>query len=255
MKDMQMNKNPCSRKLVSGILAALLMGAGWAHAGSQSGSAGSSGADSRQGTESMAGKAHSGTGSSGASAGGDATSSSTSADRALSSGAGTGSTASAAAGSGATAKLSAADRKMMTELAQANMAEIEMSKLAQQQTKNPEVLAFAQKMIDDHTQASEQLKELAQSKGVTLPTEPDAKHQAMAKKLSKLSDEKFDKQYMANAGRADHRKTANLLKRMQTKSQDPELKAFADKTLPIVEQHLNMARDGKHTSGEHSSGK
>ena len=141
--------------------------------------------------------------------------------------------------------VSAADKRMMMELAQANIAEIVTAKLAQNQTKNPEVLAFAKKMIDDHTQASNELSQLAQSKGVTLPQKPDSKHQAMAKKLAKASDQQFDKQYMANAGVADHRSTIALLKRIQTKATDPDLKALAAKLLPTVEEHLTMAQPKK----------
>jgi putative membrane protein len=80
---------------------------------------------------------------------------------------------------------------------------------------------------------------------VTLPAKPDSKHQAMAKKMSKLSDQQFDKQYMANAGVADHRATVALLKRIHTRATDPDLKALADKLLPTVEQHLSMAQQKK----------
>lgn len=152
---------------------------------------------------------------------------------------------SAAKSSSAGKSVSGADKRMMMELAQANIAEIETAKLAQNQTKNPEVLAFAKKMIDDHTQASNELSQLAQSKGVTLPQKPDSKHQAMAKKLAKASEQQFDKQYMANAGVADHRSTIALLKRIQTKATDPDLKALAGKLLPTVEEHLTMAQPKK----------
>jgi putative membrane protein len=134
------------------------------------------------------------------------------------------------------------DKKMMMELAQANIAEIETAKLAQRQTKNPDVLAFAKKMIEDHTQASNELAQLAQSKGVSLPDKPDSKHQAMAKKLSQLNGAKFDKQYMANAGVNDHRSALTLLKRIQTSASDPELKALAGKLQPTVELHLTMVQ-------------
>jgi putative membrane protein len=143
--------------------------------------------------------------------------------------------------SGASSTLNAKDKKMMVELAQGNMSEIAVAKLAQQQTKNPEVLSFAQKMIDDHTKAGDDLAQLAQSKGVTLPTQPDSKHQAIEKKLSKLSGEAFDRQYLAHAGVEDHKQTVALLERISKQASDPDLKALADKTLPVVEQHLHTA--------------
>ncbi|WP_165973701.1 DUF4142 domain-containing protein [Paucimonas lemoignei] len=141
--------------------------------------------------------------------------------------------------------VSASDKRMMMELAQANIAEIETAKLAEKQTKNPDVLAFAKKMIEDHTQASNELTQLAQTKGVDLPQKPDSKHEALARKMAKLSDQQFDKQYMANAGVSDHRATISLLKRIQTKASDQDLKALAGKLLPTVEEHLTMAQPKK----------
>jgi len=139
--------------------------------------------------------------------------------------------------------LSKADQNLMRELAQANLAEIETGKIALSQSKNDQVRNFAQKMIDDHTQAQKDLEKLAQAKGVTLPTEPDRKHQAMAKKLSALEGDKFDKQYISQGGLTDHRNTHRLLERAQKRAADPELKALAEKMEPIVSQHLTMAQE------------
>lgn len=147
--------------------------------------------------------------------------------------------------------MSSSDREMMRELAYANLAEIEAAKLAQSQSKNEQVKNFAQRMMDDHGNAMKELQQLAQQKGVTLPTEPDAKHKAQAKKLSSLSGDKFDKQYMSQGGLADHRNTHNLLTRVQEKATDPDLKALASKMQPVVDQHLTMAQNiasGKSTS-------
>ncbi len=155
------------------------------------------------------------------------------------------SSSSAAGTSTAAGTLNSTDKKMMMQLAQANIAEIETAKLAQTQTKNPDVLAFAEKMIDDHMQAAEELAKLAQEKNVTLPGEPDAKHQALAKKMAKLEGDKFDKQYMAHAGMEDHQATIALLKRINTRAADPDLKALAGKMLPTVEEHLNTAKEKK----------
>ena len=147
--------------------------------------------------------------------------------------------------------VSRSDRELMRELAYANLAEIETAKLAQSQSKNEQVKNFAQRMMDDHGNAMQELQQLAQQKGVTLPTEPDAKHKAEAKKLSSLSSDKFDKQYMSQGGLADHRNTHRLLSRVQDKAADPDLKALAAKMQPVVDQHLTMAQNiasGKSTS-------
>ena len=89
-------------------------------------------------------------------------------------------------------KLSNADEKILKELAQANIAEINAGKMAEQKSENDQVKSFAKTMVDDHTKALDELKQIAQAKGVTLPTAPDSKQQAMEKKLSALSAAQFD---------------------------------------------------------------
>lgn len=149
----------------------------------------------------------------------------------------------ASAGKSGSASLSKADQNIMRDMAHANLSEIEAGKIALNQSKNEQVRNFAQKMIDDHTQAQKDLEQLAQSKGVTLPTEPDKKHMAMAKKLGTLEGDKFDKQYMSQGGLRDHRDTHKLLQRAQTRAKDADLKALAAKMEPIVSQHMTMAQD------------
>jgi putative membrane protein len=139
--------------------------------------------------------------------------------------------------------VSKTDRDLMREIAYANLDEIEAGKLAQSKSKNDQVKSFAQKMIDDHTKAMGELQQLAQAKGVTLPTEPDVKHKAMMKKLSALSDAEFDRMYVAQGGVTDHRNTHRLLQRVQARAKDPDLKALAAKTIPTVDQHLTLAQD------------
>lgn len=149
----------------------------------------------------------------------------------------------ASAGKSGSASLSKADQNIMRDIAHANLSEIEAGKIALNQSKNEQVRNFAQKMIDDHTQAQKDLEQLAQSKGVTLPTEPDKKHMAMAKKLGALEGDKFDKQYMSQGGLRDHRDTHKLLQRAQTRAKDADLKALAAKMEPIVSDHMTMAQD------------
>lgn len=152
--------------------------------------------------------------------------------------------------------LSKAEQKMMRDMAHANLSEIATGELALKQSQNDEVKAYAQKMIDDHTTAQKELEQLAQSKGVTLPTEPDAKHKAAMKAMSVLEGEKFDKMYMAQGGVRDHKNTHELLTKAQKSAKDPELQAHVKKVTPIVEQHLTMAQEqtGKKKSSSGSSG-
>jgi putative membrane protein len=177
---------------------------------------------------------------------------------------GAGSTSGASAGSDSKAasrssdsagKMAKSDQEMMEKIAQTNIAEIETAKLAQEKSKNEEVRAFAQKMIDDHTAAQSELEKIAQSKGVTLPTTPDSKHQAALKKMTTLSDKDFDKQYMSQAGEKDHREAHKLLDRVSKQAKDEELKQYATKTIAAVDEHGKMAKEVKvGASGSTSSG-
>ena len=165
--------------------------------------------------------------------------------------------ASGAAGATAssTAKLTAADKKGIMDMAIANMAEIETGKLALSKSQSAEVKTFAQQMIDDHGKAQAEVQALAQSKGVTLPTELDAKHKAMSAKLEKLSGDAFDKAYMKQAGLADHKATHAKLKSITRNAKDPDVKATAEKTMPTVEQHLKAAQQMSTAKAGTTSGK
>jgi putative membrane protein len=132
-------------------------------------------------------------------------------------------------GTGSTASLSRADRKLIVDMAMANMAEIESARMAQTKTQNEQIKNFAQQMIDDHT------------RGVTVPTELDRMHKAKEDHMAALSGDAFDRAYMAQAGVADHKKVHDKLRQAQMRAKDPEVKALVARTLPIVDQHLNSA--------------
>lgn len=152
-------------------------------------------------------------------------------------------------------ELSAADKKGIMDMAIADMAEITTGKLALSKSQNAEVRTFAQQMIDDHGKNLSELQTLAQQKGVSLPNELDAKHKAMAAKLEKLSGEAFDKQYMQMAGLQDHKSTHAKLEKIARTATDPAVKAAAQKTIPIVEQHLKAAQQMTPLKSDTTSGK
>jgi putative membrane protein len=141
------------------------------------------------------------------------------------------------------AKVSKADERLMMQLAQANIAEINAGKLAEQKSSNDQVKSFAKKMVDDHTKALDDLKQLATSKGVTLPTDPDRQQMAMENKLSALSGGKFDAQYVDQSGSRAHKDTHRLLQRVSSRAADADLKAYANKIMPTVESHQQLAKE------------
>ncbi len=103
--------------------------------------------------------------------------------------------------------------------------------------------AFAEKMVTDHTANDQQLTSLAQQKGVTMPTDIDAKEQKELDKLSKLDGTKFDKVYLKGQVR-DHTAMLKLMQKEAKSGKDSDLKSFADTTAATVQQHLDMAKAG-----------
>lgn len=150
------------------------------------------------------------------------------------------------------AKLTAADRKAIMDMGMSNMAEVEMGKLAQSKSQSAEVKEFAGKMVEDHGKALGEVQTLAQSKGVTLPTELDAKHKAMATRLDKLSGDSFDKTYVKQDGVGAHKETLAKLQKASKAAKDADVKAQVDKTIPVVQEHLKhaeqLAKGGKSSS-------
>ena len=137
--------------------------------------------------------------------------------------------------------LSAVDKKFMTEAAQGGLAEVQLGQLASQRATSDAVKQFGQRMVQDHTQANTQLKQLASQKGVTLPTTIGSENQKVKQQLSKLSKTRFDKAY-TNDMVKDHEKDVSLFQSEAQGGQDPDVKAFAAQTLPTLQEHLQMAK-------------
>jgi putative membrane protein len=129
----------------------------------------------------------------------------------------------------------------MMEAARGGMAEVELSRPAQTKAQNAEVKAFAQKMVQDHTNANTELKALAAKKNVTLPTELDSLHKGILETMGKLSGAEFDKAYV-NLMVADHEKSVALFQLQASSGTDPDAKALAAKTLPTLKMHLEMIK-------------
>lgn len=134
------------------------------------------------------------------------------------------------------------DEAFLKEAAQAGAAEIEASRLAASKARHPEVKAYATAMIADHTKVSDELKALAASKNVTLPEGPSVKHKAELKLIDAGDNDKFDERYAKNFGVEAHEQTIKLFEEASREAKDADVKAWAQKTLPALKQHLEMAR-------------
>jgi len=140
-------------------------------------------------------------------------------------------------------KLDRSDRKMLQDLAQGNMAEVDAGKMALEKSQSADVKKFAQQMVDDHGSALADVQALARAKNVTLPDGAGAMAKTKATALKALSGNLFDKEYAKRSGVGDHESTVKLLQKMQKDGKDADLKALAGKMLPAVEHHLEMARE------------
>jgi putative membrane protein len=163
------------------------------------------------------------------------------------------STSQAQQSSGAS-QMSSADKKFVEEAAIGGLAEVQLGKLAVQNAASDSVKQFGQRMVDDHGQANEQLKSIAQAKGMTLPTSLDSKHQKEYDRMSKLSGAEFDRAYMKMMNE-DHQKDIKEFKKEAEKGQDADLKSFASSTLPKLHDHLAMAKETERVvkAGGHGS--
>ncbi len=132
-------------------------------------------------------------------------------------------TATAAA---AATPLSKEDSDFAMKAAQGNMAEVNGGTTAASKGTSADVKNFGNRMVTDHGKALDELKQLAQTKGVTLPTDVSAEQKAEADKLSKLSGSAFDKAY-ADAMVKDHEKDAKEFEKASKDTKDPDLKAWA----------------------------
>ena len=138
--------------------------------------------------------------------------------------------------------LAAADRTFVKEAAIGGMAEVDLGNLAKDKASSADVKQFGDRMVTDHGKANDELKSWAQQKNVTLPAELDAKHKATHDRLAKLSGDAFDKAYMRDMV-TDHEKDVAAFKKASTTAKDADLKAWAAKTLPTLEDHLKLARE------------
>ena len=138
------------------------------------------------------------------------------------------------------ANMTSQDRDFLMEAAMGGMMEVELGRVAAQQGASEAVKQFGQRMVDDHGKANTELMSLASSKGITLPAQLDEKHREHLTKFSSMTGADFDRAYGKEMA-SDHRKDVAAFEKESTKGTDPDLKAFAAKTLPTLQEHLQLA--------------
>jgi putative membrane protein len=134
------------------------------------------------------------------------------------------------------------DRMFGMEAAQGGMAEVALGRLAGEKASNDRVKQFGQRMVSDHGKANDELKALAATKNISLPAELDARHKATEDRLSKLSGAAFDRAYVQEMV-ADHKKDVAAFRKESKSGSDSDVKAWAAKTLPTLEEHSKIVQE------------
>ena len=143
--------------------------------------------------------------------------------------------------------LTGQDKEFIKNASELGLAEVESGKLAQQKATNPELKKFGARMVTDHTKTNEELMALAKAKGVELKAEPAGSQKRMLSSLAEKSGAEFDKEYREHQIK-DHEKAIKQFSEAAKEAKDPDVKAFAAKHLPHLQEHLSMIQAGEQRS-------
>jgi putative membrane protein len=147
------------------------------------------------------------------------------------------------------ATVNSSDKSFIQGAYKDGLAEVKMGQMGQEKTANPDVKAFAERMVKDHDRANAELKSLADSKRVEVATEPSLVAQGRAKMMEGKSGSEFDKAFVDRA-LSDHKDAIDTFEKASTEARDPDVKSFATKTLPTLRQHLETAESLQQKIGK-----
>ncbi len=140
------------------------------------------------------------------------------------------------------AKKTITDQAFVKEAAIGGMTQVQLGNLAKEKASSNDVKQFGERMAADHAKAGDELKQLAEQQQIALPTDLDAKHKATVDRLSKLSGAAFDQAYMKEMV-SDHKHNVSVFKKESTAAKDADVKSFASRTLPTLEDHRKLAEN------------
>src|SRR5213075_454472 len=142
-----------------------------------------------------------------------------------------------------TAKAGAvSDSQFVTKAAQGNMAEVALGKMATEKSQNDDVKKFGQMMVDDHSKAEQELEGVASKNNLQVPKEVGAEQKAEQQRLEKLSGAAFDRAYMQMMVKDHVKDVAEFKKEANSTAANSDLRDFAKRTYPTLENHLTQAK-------------
>lgn len=134
------------------------------------------------------------------------------------------------------------DQRYVKKAAEGGLTEVELGRLAQTKASNDQVKQFGAMMEKDHGKANDELKRIAEAKGVEVPAAPDRSENRRIEKLQQTANgADFDKKYMADMVK-DHEKDLKFFREAARNAKDPEIKSFFQQTAQTIKEHLAMAR-------------
>jgi putative membrane protein len=139
-------------------------------------------------------------------------------------------------------KVARGDRKFIEQAAGSGMFEVQVSQLAASKATDANVKSYASMLVDHHTAANNELVKIANARGVELPAAPPRAMRKDVEKLGKKNGAEFDRDYVREVGIKAHEKDIKLFQGASKDVKDAELKAFVDKTLPQLREHLAAAQ-------------
>ena len=155
--------------------------------------------------------------------------------------AGQGGTADQSAGQAqATPAQLAADTAFINTAGTLGLEEVRFAQLAETKAADPAVRRFAAKMIADHTMVDQALAALAQSKGITPPSNMDARDETLYRQLQSLDGPAFDRAYI-DGQMQDLTMVIEAFQAEADSGKEPQVRSFAQQYLPMMQQHLQMA--------------
>jgi putative membrane protein len=140
------------------------------------------------------------------------------------------------------------DRTFLRQASEGGLAEIQFGKLAAEKGTSDDVRSFGQKMVDDHTKLNQQLVPIADSMGVTVPKHLNKEHQAEYEKLSALSGDAFDKEYIAIMVKEHHADLRDF-RTVANGTTDPSLKQALADGANVIHDHMVMIDKIAHSKG------
>lgn len=155
--------------------------------------------------------------------------------------------------SSSTGKLSSSDKGFIKDAAVDGLYEVEIGKIASERASDPAVKSFAQMLVTHHSAANDELKQLASARNVEVPTELPMLKRRSVERLSKMSGSEFDREFVNKVAIKEHQKDIKRFEEASREAKDPEVRAWAAKTLPTLRQHLADAQKLPTAAGGRSS--